>query len=846
MSRVRKQRTRNTQLLLCESLEERRLLAVVTSAADSGPGTLREALAGADPVITFDVAAMGTSTITLTSDHLLVNRAVEIDGDDGLGGRVEIDGGGAHRGFFMSDENDATFLDVGFKNLIVQNGYSSADGGGVLTYESLTLDNVLVTGNYALEDGGGVGFGSEMKFAGDLIITNSELSSNLAGDDAGGLDFYNGKTLLISNSQISFNTAGVIDTPSEVSGAGFRVVDLLGVLPGQELRIQDSTITGNRIVGTVPYDRPDAGAGGIVLNGAFYFSQIFTEQKLYVSGSTFSDNTISEADARTVGGGLLVKSNYAVIEDTTFDANYAREGSGLYLANDYQDAAHPPHRFILTNVTVTNHDEGPGLGLPSLGGGISINDTADNQVYAEINDSTITGNSALYGGGVAISDVHVTINNSEISDNYAALGGGGLNVLAINDDPFTLSNSTVSGNTTGSEASYGYGGAILCSGAFMSIRQSTISYNESSGSGGGIFVHYVPQEVSIEQSTIFGNTAGIHFAGYGGGIHSFYNVNVSNSVISGNFDTNGASEYYGYVNPTNSYVGGTPLLGPLQDNGGGTLTQEPLAGSPLINAGDNSLVPFLTDQRGTVRMYDGTVDLGAVEYEQGNALCDFDGDGNCDIDDVDALTMESAAGTNDPAFDLNGDDLVDTADINDWLVMGGAANAAVTDGNPFLAGDFNLDGFVDGLDFIIWNANKFSSTGKWSLGDANGDGITDGLDFITWNANKFMSSASLLNNDGVPERDRNYVEIKQPDMGYRFEEERAYKFEFEVEPASSHPAVVAAPVAVMKYDHDAKACVVDTSGQHRTRGSFESTIDQALAELIVTDVGRIGHFGTKW
>ena len=56
-----------------------------------------------------------------------------------------------------------------------------------------------------------------------------------------------------------------------------------------------------------------------------------------------------------------------------------------------------------------------------------------------------------------------------------------------------------------------------------------------------------------------------------------------------------------------------------------------------------------------------------------------------------------------------------------------------------LPGDANLDGFVDGLDFIVWNANKFTEEGDWLTADFNGDSFVDGLDFIIWNANKFTS-----------------------------------------------------------------------------------------------------------
>jgi hypothetical protein len=118
--------------------------------------------------------------------------------------------------------------------------------------------------------------------------------------------------------------------------------------------------------------------------------------------------------------------------------------------------------------------------------------------------------------------------------------------------------------------------------------------------------------------------------------------------------------------------------------------------------------------------------------------CDFDGDGVCGIEDIDALVMNIAAMTNDPEFDLTGDGLVDLADRDEWLAEAGAAN--LPSGNPYLVADSNLDGTVDGQDFIAWNANKFSATAKWSLADFNGDGTTDGQDFVEWNANKFLSA----------------------------------------------------------------------------------------------------------
>jgi hypothetical protein len=49
---------------------------------------------------------------------------------------------------------------------------------------------------------------------------------------------------------------------------------------------------------------------------------------------------------------------------------------------------------------------------------------------------------------------------------------------------------------------------------------------------------------------------------------------------------------------------------------------------------------------------------------------------------------------------------------------------------------------VDGSDFGIWNANRFSLNAAWCSGDFNADGGIDGSDFGIWNSFKFQSSDS--------------------------------------------------------------------------------------------------------
>ncbi|MCP3980315.1 MAG: hypothetical protein GY716_13505 [bacterium] len=117
---------------------------------------------------------------------------------------------------------------------------------------------------------------------------------------------------------------------------------------------------------------------------------------------------------------------------------------------------------------------------------------------------------------------------------------------------------------------------------------------------------------------------------------------------------------------------------------------------------------------------------------------DFDGDQDLDCDDVNALT--AAINNLDLSFDLNGDGVPESADLDLWLALAGAQNASATGGNPYLPGDANLDGCVDGVDFTIWNANKFTSNEAWCSGNFSADGDIDGSDFLIWDANKFTCS----------------------------------------------------------------------------------------------------------
>jgi hypothetical protein len=156
----------------------------------------------------------------------------------------------------------------------------------------------------------------------------------------------------------------------------------------------------------------------------------------------------------------------------------------------------------------------------------------------------------------------------------------------------------------------------------------------------------------------------------------------------------------------------------------------PIAFNGITNQGD---APFLDNVFKSRRYapsfsgFDGR-DLTPTGYVENWTLGDYDLNGNVDATDLDLLC--GGLHTNDRIYDLDFDDVVDGADIEEMVtgILG------------TIMGDANLDNTVDGQDFLIWNDHKFQPSNGWSEGDFNCDGTTDGQDFIIWNENKFTSA----------------------------------------------------------------------------------------------------------
>ncbi|MEM8679978.1 MAG: choice-of-anchor B family protein [Planctomycetota bacterium] len=118
---------------------------------------------------------------------------------------------------------------------------------------------------------------------------------------------------------------------------------------------------------------------------------------------------------------------------------------------------------------------------------------------------------------------------------------------------------------------------------------------------------------------------------------------------------------------------------------------------------------------------------------------DFNDDGTVGCEDVDALVTLLAAGESDSDYDLTQDGVVTTADLDAWRELAGETLFGT--GGEVMAGDANLDGMVDGRDYMVWYEQRFTEQSSWCNGDFDANGRVDGQDFVLWNTHKYRGNA---------------------------------------------------------------------------------------------------------
>lgn len=165
----------------------------VTSTADSGGGSLRDAVAAASSGDTVNINVTGT--ITLTGGPLTISKSITISGPGAS--ELAVSGNNAVQVFAVS--SGAT---VAISGLTIENGTASGGGGGISNAGILTVTDSIITGNTTDAFGGGI-----MNF-GTLTLSNSTVSGNSASCCNGG-GIYNGGTLTLTNSTVAGNSVAL-------------------------------------------------------------------------------------------------------------------------------------------------------------------------------------------------------------------------------------------------------------------------------------------------------------------------------------------------------------------------------------------------------------------------------------------------------------------------------------------------------------------------------------------------------------------------------------------------------------------------------------------------------------
>jgi len=344
---------------------------VVTNTSDSGPGSLRQAIADALPgdTIAFDPSLAG-GTITLTSGQLEITRDLTISGPGTS--QLAISGNNTDLVFLVRAGVTATI-----EGMTIRDGRSTSGGGIIHDGTLLTVNDITFTGNFVAaidnramlivnqstfsDNSGGI-----MSVGPGVTVNDSTFINNSPASGIGGgiLSFNNAGTLTVSNSTFTGNSADQggaiyttgITTINNSTFTGNSAGEGGGIQNIGTLTVNDSTFTGNSAV-----------IGGGIRN--------FNDSTLTVRNSTFSSNFANN------GGGILNDGAQLTVSNSTFSGNAASFGGGIQ---------------NFGALTVKHSTFSDNSGNPGLGGGILNNDTLtlENTIVA---NSASGENCANYG-----------------------------------------------------------------------------------------------------------------------------------------------------------------------------------------------------------------------------------------------------------------------------------------------------------------------------------------------------------------------------------------------------------------------------------------------------------------
>jgi len=351
----------------------------VTTTADSGPGSLRQALADAPggDTIEFDSSLNG-QTITLTSGELVVADSITISGPGPSLLAVSRNSQSSNFRIFHIQPNHT----VAISGLTISNGnLISVSGAGIFNDQStVTITNCVISGNAtdsppSIQCGGGGIYNN-----GALNLINSMVTGNFATGP-----FVYGGGGILNNGSLTINQCSITNNRGDRYGGGIAFERPGGKrLPNNCLPktasalIQNSTISSNQ---TGTYDH--FGGDGAGLSGDGFIIQNST-----ISGNSGIGGMYGGYGGAIYGGGII--TNCAISGNTT-----NHQAGGIY-ANTPVELTHTIlnqfQNIVNNGTTVTSH----GYNVSSDNGGGFLTGPGD-----QINTDPLLGPLQNNGGPTA-------------------------------------------------------------------------------------------------------------------------------------------------------------------------------------------------------------------------------------------------------------------------------------------------------------------------------------------------------------------------------------------------------------------------------------------------------------
>jgi hypothetical protein len=492
-------------LLLCLGLFSTPATAAVftvTTTADSGAGSLRQAItdanaSAANDIIEFNFAAgtapytitlasalpsiartstAGTLTITglgassLTIDANLGNFSIF---DIASGGNLSISGVTVARArkTTTTTGNGGAFNNAGtltVSNSTLNNNTTTTNGGGIYNggIGTLTVSNSTLSTNSAYH-------GAGIYNSGTATVTNSTLNNNTATNDGGGINSNNG-TFILTNSTLSGNTAstggGIVNfatvtvTNSTISGNSGGGIFNFSTLNIANTIIANSTSGGDYSDGggTVNLISPTTAANNLVSQGSFSWATTKTSAEINLSTLANNGGATSTlallAGSAAIGTGNATRSNAAPVNGLDQRGSIRSSTAPNIGAFEGQNPANTP-----TFGAPTSTADGFTVQISNYDGAFTYGGTA-----------TASGTVAISGTGlVTVSGVAAnTSSTATVTTTRTNYDGGSAQVAAVSlaaaSTPiFGTPTSTATGFTvqiSNYDANFAYGGTATAGG----------------------------------------------------------------------------------------------------------------------------------------------------------------------------------------------------------------------------------------------------------------------------------------------------------------------------------------------------------------------------------------------